>query len=100
MADRSIRLTVDKEAIAALATEWQKAFTGALEALREIQEAARQTEAIVRSSAVEPWTFYSAAHECNLISYLDDRNQVRHVPDKSGYTVPESWRRLYVEKKA
>jgi len=47
--------------------------------------------------AVEPWAFFSPSHDGDVVSYLDDRNQIRHVPVKRMTEVPRAWRRLYVE---
>jgi threonyl-tRNA synthetase len=87
MAVHEIQVSVDEEAVA-------RAAATIREAGRQLAEALGGIEAM----AVESWRFYSPAHECNLTSYLDDRNQVRHVlPDVQ---VPESWRMLYVQKRA
>lgn len=84
MATSEIKVSVDEEAVARAAAT--------------IREAGRQLARFAQALAVEPWMFYSPAHECNLLSYLDDRNQVRHC--KPDMVVPDSWRKIYVEKKA
>lgn len=87
MAQAEIRVSVDEEAVA-------RAAATIKEAGRQLAEALQFAQAL----AVEPWRFYSPAHQENLISYLDDRNQVRHC--REAMAVPDTWRKIYVEKKA
>lgn len=87
MASHEIRVSLDEEAVA-------RAAATIREAGKQLSESLKLAQAL----AVEPWMFYSPAHECNLLSYLDDRNQVRHC--KPDLVVPDSWRKIYVEKKA
>lgn len=87
MATSEIRVSVDEEAVA-------RAAATIREAGRQLAEQLQYMQAL----AVEPWRFYSPAHQENLVSYLDDRNQVRHC--REDMDVPESWRKIYLEKKA
>lgn len=87
MATSEIRVSVDEEAVA-------RAAATIREAGRQLAEQLQYMQAL----AVEPWRFYSPAHQENLVSYLDDRNQVRHC--REGIDVPDTWRKIYVEKKA
>lgn len=48
--------------------------------------------------AVEPWTFCSPHSRCDVTAYLDDHNQVRHVPVTRTTDVPAHWRRLFIER--
>jgi hypothetical protein len=43
-----------------------------------------------------PWRFYAPREDCDVIAFLDDREQVRHVPAVSAANVPAGWRMLYV----
>jgi hypothetical protein len=43
-----------------------------------------------------PWAFHDPQQNCEVVSYLDDRNQVRHVPTTRMTEVPKKWRRLWV----
>lgn len=46
--------------------------------------------------AVEPWTFYSPHHKGDVAAFLDDANQLRHIPANHASEVPAGWRRVYL----
>lgn len=46
---------------------------------------------------LEPWAFHSPHDRCDVVSYVDDRNQVRHVPVTRATEVPKAWRRVWLE---
>lgn len=46
---------------------------------------------------LEPWAFHSPSHGCDVMAYIDDRNQVRHVPTSRTSEVPKAWRRVWIE---
>ncbi len=87
MATSEIRVSVDEDAVA-------RAAATIREAGRQLAEQLGRLEGY----AVEPWEIYSPVHECTLTAYLDDYNQIRHVKQEVA-NVPESWRKLYVQKK-
>lgn len=49
---------------------------------------------------LEPWTFHSPSHKADVMAYVDDRNQVRHVPLTRTSEVPKTWRRVWLEPPA
>lgn len=102
MATSEIRVSVDEEAVARAAATIREAGRQLAEALQFAQALAVKPSTFAlqyaQALAVEPWRFYSPAHQENLISYLDDRNQVRHC--REAMVVPDTWRKIYVEKKA
>jgi hypothetical protein len=49
---------------------------------------------------LEPWTFHSPSHGGDVMAYIDDRNQVRHVPTTRTSEVPKAWRRIWIEAPA
>lgn len=48
---------------------------------------------------VEPWVFHSPSAACDVVAYLDDHNQIRHVPVTRTVDIPGSWRRVFVERR-
>lgn len=44
-----------------------------------------------------PWQFHSPAHGGDVVAYIDDRNQVRHVPTTRATEVPKTWLRVWLE---
>lgn len=44
-----------------------------------------------------PWAFHSPSHRCDVVAYVDDREQVRHVPTTRATEVPASWRRVWLQ---
>lgn len=44
-----------------------------------------------------PWAFHSPSHGCEVAAYIDDRNQVRHVPVSRTSDVPHTWQRVWLE---
>lgn len=46
---------------------------------------------------LEPWAFHDPAQKCDVVAYIDDRNQVRHVPASRSSEVPKAWRRVWLE---
>jgi hypothetical protein len=46
---------------------------------------------------LEPWTFVDPQQKCEVVTYLDDRNQLRHVPTTRASEVPGKWRRVWIE---
>lgn len=46
---------------------------------------------------MHPWQFHSPAHGGDVIAYIDDRNQVRHVPMTRMTEVPKTWLRVWLE---
>lgn len=46
---------------------------------------------------LEPWSFHDPAQKCDVVAYIDDRNQVRHVPVSRSSEVPKAWRRVWLE---
>jgi predicted HAD superfamily Cof-like phosphohydrolase len=81
-----IKVSVDEDAVARAAAT-----------IREAGKQLHETLGRLEGYAVEPWEIYSPVHECTLTAYLDDYNQIRHV--KPEVNVPESWRKIYVQKK-
>ena len=74
-------------------TEAMEKFRASME---QIRESIQQNLAGFARLNVQPWQIDTP--QGPLVSWLDDRNQVRHTaPD---YAAPDSWRRLYVERKA
>jgi len=43
-----------------------------------------------------PWAFHDPQQGCEVVSYLDDREQVRHVPTTRMTEVPKKWRHLWI----
>lgn len=64
-----------------------------------IRAVAREHSAATAAAgpAVEPWKFYSPHAKCEVTAYLDDRQQLRHVPLSRTADVPKHWQRVYVE---
>jgi len=46
---------------------------------------------------LEPWLFYDPHQKIDTMAYVDDRNQVRHVPSNRATEVPKAWRRVWLE---
>lgn len=46
---------------------------------------------------LEPWSFHDPSQKCDVVAYIDDRNQVRHVPVSRSSEVPRAWRRVWLE---
>jgi hypothetical protein len=46
---------------------------------------------------LEPWTFHDPSQKVDVMAYIDDRNQVRHVPTTRTSEVPKAWRRVWIE---
>lgn len=46
---------------------------------------------------LEPWSFHDPGQKCDVVAYIDDRNQVRHVPVSRSSEVPKAWRRVWLE---
>ena len=46
---------------------------------------------------LEPWTFHSPHDQADVVAYVDDRNQLRHVSPSRVSEVPKAWRRVWVE---
>jgi len=46
---------------------------------------------------LEPWAFVDPQQNCEVVAYLDDRNQLRHVPTTRASEVPGKWRRVWIE---
>jgi len=46
---------------------------------------------------LEPWAFHDPKQKCDVVAYIDDRNQVRHVPVSRSSEVPKAWRRVWLE---
>jgi hypothetical protein len=46
---------------------------------------------------LEPWAFHDPGQKCDVVAYIDDRNQVRHVPVNRSSEVPKAWRRVWLE---
>lgn len=46
---------------------------------------------------LEPWSFHDPSQKCDVVAYIDDRNQVRHVPVSRSSEVPKAWRRVWLE---
>lgn len=44
-----------------------------------------------------PWAFHSPSHGGDVVAYVDDRNQVRHVPGTRTSEVPKNWMRVWLE---
>lgn len=51
-------------------------------------------------AGLEPWAFHSPTHGGDVMAYIDDRNQVRHVPTTRTSEVPKAWRRIWIEASA
>lgn len=49
---------------------------------------------LLAEAGIEPWTFHSPHDKCDVTVYVDDRNQVRHVPTSRRREVPAGWRRV------
>lgn len=70
------------------------------DALREAYEAGYangKQDGADRPNA-EPWRFHSPSAGADVAAYLDDHNQVRHVPTTRVTDVPKHWRRIYVDR--
>jgi hypothetical protein len=87
MATNEIKVAVDLDEVA-------KACAMIREAGRQLAESLK----CVESANTEPWVIYSPLGRHHLVTYVDDRNQIRHCTED--LSVPESWRKLYVEKRA
>jgi len=46
---------------------------------------------------LEPWTFVDPQRRTEVVAYLDDRGQLRHVPTTRASEVPKAWRRVWLE---
>lgn len=44
----------------------------------------------------EPWTFHDPRQKCDVTAFIDDRNQIRHVPLSRLGEVPGGWRRVFL----
>lgn len=44
-----------------------------------------------------PWCFHSPVHGADVVAYVDDRNQLRHVPTTRATEVPKTWQRVWLE---
>lgn len=45
----------------------------------------------------EPWSFYAPQEAEDVLAFLDDRQQVRHIPvSVVAQGVPSAWRQLFV----
>jgi hypothetical protein len=44
-----------------------------------------------------PWTLHDPQLRCDVVAYVDDREQVRHVPTTRATEVPASWRRVWLQ---
>jgi hypothetical protein len=44
-----------------------------------------------------PWVFHDSRQRCDVMAYVDDREQVRHVPTSRATEVPASWRRVWLQ---
>jgi hypothetical protein len=60
-------------------------------------EAAAGTSRNPHDIGLEPWSFHDPAQKCDVVAYIDDRNQVRHVPVSRSSEVPKAWRRVWLE---
>jgi len=47
-----------------------------------------------------PWTFHDPQQRCDVMAYVDDREQVRHVPTTRATEVPASWRRVWLQPRS
>ena len=46
---------------------------------------------------LEPWAFHDPRQRVDVVTYVDDRNQLRHVPTTRAGEVPRHWRRVWLE---
>jgi hypothetical protein len=83
-----------------LASETLQALADALAAGRAIE---RETMPAVETPppapqdlGLEPWTFYDPQQKAVVMAYVDDRNQVRHVPVTRTSDVPKAWRPVWL----
>jgi hypothetical protein len=44
-----------------------------------------------------PWVFHDPRQRCDVMAYVDDRDQVRNVPTSRATEVPASWRRVWLQ---
>lgn len=44
-----------------------------------------------------PWQFHDPRQKVDVVAYVDDRNQVRHVPTTRATEVPKTWQRVWLE---
>jgi hypothetical protein len=49
---------------------------------------------------LELWTFHDPQQKIDVMAYVDDRNQVRHVPVTRASDVPKAWRPVWLENRA
>ena len=49
---------------------------------------------------LELWSFHSPSAGCAVVAYVDDHNQVRHVPETRTTDVPAHWRRIWLEDRS
>lgn len=49
---------------------------------------------------LELWSFHSPSAACDVVAYVDDHNQVRHVPTTRVGDVPRHWRRIWLEDRS
>lgn len=78
--------------------ELADAVRGIIERYAEIAtvHGAPPAEPAAAGPDVEPWTFHDPRLKCEVIAFLDDRQQARFVPLVRVGEVPKGWRRLYV----
>jgi hypothetical protein len=92
---QKIEITFDPEALGAL--------------MRQVAETARiaATPAAEPEHALTPydlglapWVFHDPRQGCDVMAYVDDREQVRHVPSTRATEVPASWRRVWLQPRS
>jgi len=59
-----------------------------------LPEPQQLTPELLAEAGIEPWTFHDPRQKCDVSVFVDDRNQVRHVPTTRRGEVPASWRRV------
>jgi hypothetical protein len=85
-----VEITLSPETISALqAAAW-----------RETAEQQEQpSPATPTSLGLTSWQFYSSSAGCEVVAYVDDHNQVRHVPVTRVGDVPAHWQRVWLEER-
>lgn len=64
-------------------------------------EPAAETHALTPYDlGLAPWAFHSPSHGGDVMAYVDDRNQLRHVPSTRTAEVPPTWQRVWLQPRS
>lgn len=86
---QKIEITFDPEAFGAFMQQVAEAVRGTPHPAPPAQTPA--------DLGLEQWAFRSPSAGCDVVAYVDDHNQVRHVPTTRTSEVPVRWRRVWLE---